>query len=659
MKNIYRDLKTARRLRLSALALASTLVLVACGGGGGNPGSTSGTGSGAVGGGTGADTTTPAPVATATLAVTLVDANGTASSALSGTAPLTARATVKDKDGKVVAGAIVAFATDAKLGLFTPSAGTSLTDATGVATIGLRAATLLANGAGSLTATSTVAGATVTGSTNFTIGGTVLTFGPLSASVTSLPAYGSTTLSIDVLSGGAKYTAQSVDLNFGSACVAAGKATVAKIVATKGGTAQAVYRDQGCGNNDTITVSSDNLTATASTSLTIAKPAPASVQFSAVSPVGQSIVIAGQGGLNRTETATLTFKVIDTFGNPLAGQTVNFTASTTLVTVNKASDTTDAQGLVATTVNSGSQPVAFSILATLPSTGINTRSDSIAVTTGLPDQAHFSIGASIFNTDGLNFDSGNVTPASSITASLGDQNGNPVTDGVSVVFSTNMGVIGSAAQGSCNTVNGSCSVDFRTQSPRVATPNMPATPCNTGAGSSPDSTRPGLASVCASITDFKTTLFRRIGVFFGGTTATGILNGGIALQANTATPYDLGAITRTDSKRFTIQFNDVNGNPMPMGSTVAVTDTVGLASGTANPNVVPNIGPVAPNGDISGGNVVGNQGSTHTFTVVPTPFSSTLPCIPIASFNVTIVAAPTTSHGISTTFPFKLAVSCQ
>jgi hypothetical protein len=36
----------------------------------------------------------------------------------------------------------------------------------------------------------------------------------------------------------------------------------------------------------------------------------------------------GQGGNGRTETATLTFKVVDIFGNPLAGKQVNFTPST-------------------------------------------------------------------------------------------------------------------------------------------------------------------------------------------------------------------------------------------------------------------------------------------------------------------------------------------
>lgn len=659
MKTIYRDFITAPRARLAALALASTLALVACGGGGGSAGTTG------AAAGTGTSTTTP--VATAGVTLSFVNANGVASNALSAATPLTARATVKDATGTAVAGAVVAFATDATLGLFTPAAGTSLTDTTGVATITLRPATLAASGAGTLTATATVAGATVTSSANYTIGGTALTFGTLTSTVASIAAYGTTTLSVDVLANGAKYTAQAVTLAFSSPCVAAGKATLASSVATNGGTAQAVYRDNGCGNNDTITVTADSVTGSASTTLAIARPAAASVQFTSVAPVGKSIVIAGQGGIGRTETATLTFTVIDIFGNPLAGQVVNFASSTSLVTLNKTTDTTDALGQVTTTVNSGSTATVFSILASLPvvppaTTVISTRSDSITVTTGLPDQAHLSLSATVFNTDGLNYDSGTTTPASNINVGLADKNGNPVADGVSIVFATNLGAVGSSSQGACTTLNGGCSVDFRTQAPRTATPGLPATPCNTGSGTDvgPDSTRVGLATVCASVTDGTTTLFSRIGIFFGGTTATAVLNSNTAVPANTGTPYDLGSIVRTNSKLFTLQINDVNGNPMPLGTTVAL-DGLGVqATGTATPAIVPNLAPVSASGSITGANVTGNQGSTHTITIVPTQTAASTACVAgTITFNVLVVASPSSTHAVTTTFPFKLAVTCS
>ena len=482
-------------------ALLAALLLSACGGGGGSPGTvTGGTGSGGTGTGTGGTTVPASP--TVTLAFT--NSGGAASNGLTGATPLTVKATVLGADKKPVANAIVTFATDSTLGVFAPTAGTALTDANGVATVTMRAASLAAGGAGTVTASTTVAGAIVTGTGNYSVGATTLSFGSLTATPSSLQAYGSTVLSVDLLSGASKYTDQQVNVNFSSACVAAGKATLSSTVSTNNGTAQTVYRDKGCANNDTITVSADGVTKSATTTLTIAPPAAASVQFVSAAPTTQSIVIRGQGGNGRTETATLTFKVVDIFGNPLAGKQVNFTSSTNLVTINKASDTTDATGSVITTVNSGSTPTSFRVQATLPGTAsggnadISTLSDSIVVTTGLPVQRAFSISSGTFNIDGWNVDSSPGTPATRIQVLLADASGNPVADGTPIVFQTNMGSVGSADKGGCNTVNGGCSVDFRAQNPRIPSPNTPATPCNTGTGSSPDSTRTGLATICAS-----------------------------------------------------------------------------------------------------------------------------------------------------------------
>ncbi len=655
MKTVSRDFTTAR-LRLTVLALASTLALVACGGGGGSPGGSASVGSGT---GTGTGTTTPVPVTLPTVTVALTNAAGVNSNSLTGATPLTARATVKDKDGKVVAGALVAFATDVALGLFTPTAGTSLTDANGVATITLRSASLAAGGAGKLTATATVAGTTATSEINYTVGATALTFGTVTATQASLQAYGSTTLSVDVLANGVKYTDQSVNVNFSSACATAGKATLAAVVPTNGGTAQVVYRDKGCGNNDTINVAADGIVKAATTTLTIAPPSASSVQFTTASPVGKSIVIAGQGGIGRTETATLTFTVSDTFGNPLAGQAVAFTSSTNLVKLNKLTDTTDALGQVITTVNSGTTPTSFSIFATLPGKNIFTQSDSIVVTTGRPDQAHMSMSATVYNTDGWTYDSGTTVPASMVNLLLADSAGNPVPDGTPIVFQTNLGAVGSSNQGACTTLNGGCSVDFRTQSPRVATPGLPVTPCNTGTGSKPDSTRVGMATVCASTTDGTNTLFTRIGIFFGGNTAYGILNGSIPLTSGISTPYDLGTITQNGSKVFTVQFNDLNGNPMPIGSTVALTNVAGVTASTPSPDVVPNVAPHSTAGDdITGAVVSGNQGYTHTFTVAGIPKTDACQTVN-ASFVAAITSAPGTTRAVTTTFPFKLTVTCS
>jgi hypothetical protein len=274
-----------------------------------------------------------------------------------------------------------------------------------------------------------------------------------------------------------------------------------------------MYRDNGCGNNDMINATVDGTGFGSHATMSAARPAAASVQFSAVSPVGKSIVIQGQGGLSRTETATLTFRVFDTFNKPLAGQPVVFDlVNGADITLNKTSDSTDANGEVITTVNSGKTPTTFRVKASLAS-GVSTLSDSILVTTGLPVQTAFSLGVAKPNVEGWSYDSAVGSPATTITVLLADQAGNPVPDGTPVAFQSSPGAVGSASMGGCTTTNGGCTVDFRSQNPRVAT-NPPTTPCNDVAhGGTPDADWPGLAIVCASTTDGSKPLFARIGIF--------------------------------------------------------------------------------------------------------------------------------------------------
>lgn len=620
-----------KRAGAGALTLALALALAACGGGGGNPGTTVGTGSG--GSGTGGGATTPAPK----VVVTFVNASGQATNTLSGSSTLTVKATVTDATGKPVPNAIVAFATDNTLALLSPA--TALTDATGVASVTMRAASLASGGAGTVTATSTVAGTSASGSANYSVGSTTLTFGTLSANPTSLQAYGSTVLSVDVLAGSSKYTDQQINVNFSSACVAAGKATLAPVVATNGGTAQAVYRDQGCSNNDTVTASASGIAKPATVALQIAPPAAASVQFTQATPTNQSIVIKGQGGNGRTETAALTFKVVDIFNNPLAGAAVDFTSSTDLVTVNKASDTTDQNGQVITTVNSGATPTSFRIKAALHGNpNVFTWSDSIVVTSGLPVQRAFSLSAGKYQLDST-IESTPTSPATNINVMIGDGYGNPVPDGTPVVFQSNMGSVGSASKGGCITINGGCTVDFRMQDPRVAVPGLPATPCNAAVA---DNTRPGVATVCSSTTDGINTVFKKIELYFSGNAiGHAYLNG-----SSTALPagvIDLGTSSASTPLVFSLLLTDANDNPLPTGTTISVANIVNAAAQTPLPAVVPNIAP--------SGNAM--QGSVHAFTISSSQAGS---CTTPANATFNVVA--TTPTGFATYIPFKLTFSC-
>lgn len=570
------------------------------------------------------------------------------------------QATVKDASGNPVKEAMVTFATDASLAIFSPSAGTALTDDQGVARISLRAASLAAGGAGKLTATASVNGATIVGERNFQVGATTLSFGTVTTGAPQIQAYNSTDITVPVLAGGAPYPNQ-VNVNFTSACVIAGKATLAATVATNNGVAKTVYRDKGCANDDVITVTADGVSVPATVPLKIAPPPAASVQFVSADPIEKSIVIRGQGGINRTETATLKFRVFDIFGSPLPRREVTFRVSDPAsVTLNKSTDTTDENGEVITTVNSGSVATSFRVFATLPNTAsatrpddISTTSDSIVVTTGLPVQRAFSLTAENYNLEGLNKDSSPTNPATRVQVMIADSFGNPVPDGTPVVFQTNMGSIGSSDKGGCSTVNGGCSVDFRTQDPRSYEKNQPATPCNTGSNPlvSDDSARAGLATVCASSSDGTNTIFSKIGLFFGGSSASRVYMDGNPLGSGVT---DLGTVRAADSKVFVLQLNDINLNPMPVGTRVEVTNAVNASAAAVVPATVPNIYPHNDSADdITGNNVSGRQGTSHTFSISnPNAASCTAPVT--ATFNVTV----TTPGNVVTTIPFKLTFSC-
>ena len=632
-----------QHIKYGSLALLLAATLSACGGGGGNPGTPSGSG----GNGNGSTPTLPAAP---TVGVSLVGATGSASTSLSGATPLTVRALVLDANKQPVPNALVTFTTADDLAVFAPGAGTALTDASGTASITMRVASLAAGGAGTVTASATVAGTAITSTANYSVNATALTFSALRLEPASINAYDSSKVSVDLLANGAKYTGQ-VNVNFTSACVAAGKATLAAVVATNNGTAETVYRDQGCGNNDTITVTADGVTTPATGSLAIAQPGAASVQLVEALPTDKSIVIRGQGGINRTETATLRFRVFDLFNRPLANKEVRFFIEPEgLVNLNKSTDRTDQNGEVITTVNSGTVPTSFRVRAVLPGTAsgngadISTTSDSIVVTTGLPVQRAFSLSVTQGNVDGWSFDSGPVTPAATVNVLLADAFGNPVADGTPIVFQTNMGAIGSSDKGGCTTVNGGCSVPFRTQAPRVAIPNTPATPCNTGPGATSDTTRRGVATICASTTDGANTQFAKTTITFSDADVANVyLNN--ALQPTTTRPIDLGSANANDSKVFTLKLTDLNDNPLPAGTTISVSGSVNATGVEVLPETVPSI-------FVSGG--TGAVGSSHTITVAAT---GEKPCTTssAATFNV----RATTPRGKITSIPFKLAFTCS
>lgn len=484
---------TARLLTgLAGGALA--LLLAGCGGSNGGPnggctnldpsrdpnlpacGSTSGGG-----------TTVAAP----TLALTLTDASGAATNSITPEHGGTLQAKVKDSKGVAQANVAVTFTTTDKTAVLTPASGTALTDANGVASVGLGAGSVA--GAYTASANATV-GSVVTGSVSYAVSFKTLSLSALTFSPATLSAGGNASVSVTVLSDGAPYTPP-LPVTFSSPCVTAGKASIGSPVLTQAGVAVASYTDKGCGVADVVTasVTLSNATATQTGTLTVLPASAGSIKF--VSAQTTNIALKGTGGFGRPEFSTLTFQVFDTTGAPVSGKQIDFmfadstTATTTGgLTLNPASATSAADGTVTTLVSAGTIPTSVRVRASVHGTTITTLSNILVISTGVPDQAHFSLSTSIGNCEGRDFDQ----QCSIVTATLGDHFGNPVPDGTAVNFSTESGIIdascvtgslpapgstpdGTSAGGGSQTTNskigpgsGTCSVVLRSSAPRKA-----------------------------------------------------------------------------------------------------------------------------------------------------------------------------------------------
>lgn len=356
------------------LAVVMTAALAACGGGGGSGGTPS-FGGGTGGGtdpGTGGGTVVPV---TYVMQLQLQSAAGAeiAGSSFAASDTVKLLATLKSSTGTPAANEVVTFAeSGAGLLQFMPTAATALTNASGQATVEVKAKALDALGASTVSATATVAGTAYAASRNLAVTGAVV---------------------------------EGVDPQ------------------------------------------------------TLAR----AVNFIAAVPADQSIVIAGAGGSGRSETAILQFKVVDGTGAAVPGVRVAFQAiPANAVTLNSATGSTDASGMVSASVSSKALPTSVVVRANVTGTALSSQSDTLTVTTSTAVPGAFDLSATKY---ALNTDiSGD---ASTIRIAVADANGNPVADGFPVVTTTTYGRVGTSGRGGCVTSNGICTVEYQVQDPRA------------------------------------------------------------------------------------------------------------------------------------------------------------------------------------------------
>lgn len=447
-----RDLISAA-VRSHARIIGSSLIalaLVSCGGGGGGGGSTSCPGGFLTCSGSGTDSATQTPKIT----MTLVDAGtGVATNNLTSGRPLTVRALLVSATGVPLTNRVVTFTTNSALAVFEPTSGTRLTDANGLTSITLLAADLAASGAAEVTATVDVDGTSATQKIAYSVSPGSVTLSNLAANTSSLSAYGSTSVSVQVFFNGA-LTTTPLTVNFSSGCDSNGKASITNSVATVNGIATATYTDKGCAGSDIITASVQGTSA--QTTINVAAPRASNIGYVSANP--STMALAGTGGAGLSSSSVVTFKVVDSTNNPVASKAVSFDLSTRVggIKLNNQSSgtvqaTSDASGLVSVTVSAGSVPTPVWVIASLvEDPTIVTQSTNLTISTGRPTQDRFSLAIGTFNIEGWNRD-GTTTSA---TVHAFDRLGNPVADGTVINFISE----GAGIQPSCVTASGACSV---------------------------------------------------------------------------------------------------------------------------------------------------------------------------------------------------------
>mgnify|MGYP001477458970 CR=1 FL=1 len=213
------------------------------------------------------------------------------------------------------------------------------------------------------------------------------------------------------------------------------------------------YTTRGCVGEDVVTFTTPEFTSVSySATVTINDEVS---YISWVSNEPSNIAISGSGGV---EKATVTFRLNGSYGEAVAGQTVNFRLEGLAGDNVRLVDTTaisNSEGLVSATVISGSMPNVVTVVARHEASGNEAPSGGLVVATGLPSADHFNIALDKRSINAWNRIN---EPVTNVTIAVTDRVGNPVVDGTVVNFvSPDAGSVPSH----CVTTNNTCTVEWK------------------------------------------------------------------------------------------------------------------------------------------------------------------------------------------------------
>ncbi|MEB3207637.1 MAG: Ig-like domain-containing protein, partial [Synechococcus sp.] len=270
---------------------------------------------------------------------------------------------------------------------------------------------------------------------------------------------------------------------------------------------------------------------------------PTSIVLSTVS--NSTIVVRESGGV---EQSTLTFTVRDGSGKPVGSDApvnVNFSLGANPgggVALSPASATTDGQGRVSVTVQSGTASGVVQVVAQAADpalSAVRSTPASVTIRGGLPHLANFSVKTAKVN---YRFNHSTATLQDiPVVAYLGDRYGNFVPSGTPVYFTTNGGNIGAEASSGPNG-----------QASTVLTPVNPFP-----AGGTATITAQTVSWEGATISATRQILFSD-NAQISNVTVNGAAGSTLSL-------------TRGGSQTVAYRVSDQNGNPLVEGTTITVT----------------------------------------------------------------------------------------
>lgn len=450
-------MKTLMRF-LALLALAA--LLAACGGGGGCAGTVNGTDTCA------APTPATAPGTTqSAAALTLFITDGAftplAQNLISSGPTYYALATVLGDTGAAMPNQIVSFSTDNTVGSLSSAMG--LTDASGRAWVRIQPASLTTTGTAILTASSTMGGTTVSSNIGYMTGASNVALQPMTITPATVSALQTAAVNVPVTVNGVAAAPGQVAVTLQPSCGYFTSTTNRSIVVstTTGGAATANWQSESnCGGlTVTITASASGATSV-SGSVAVTAVQPSNILYTGATANTMVVSTAPAG----TKQSTLSYKVVDATGAPMASQAVTFTLDAASQSagvrftggLTTTTTTTDTLGVAKAIINSGSLPTPVNVVASLTAVPtMTTSSSNIVVTSGMPSQFRTSLAATQLNLEGRNKDGVTTT----ITVRTADSMGNPPPANTAVTFTTGYGSIG----GSCSTdATGACSVTYTT-----------------------------------------------------------------------------------------------------------------------------------------------------------------------------------------------------